>query len=754
MAKADDERSTRSIDKKLDNLDDNVEKLYQSTYQSRMDDKKDLDSIMNDIDTSMDSIISKINDRSIADISSLYTRLQSKNKVDSDKYQKSMEEAFDTNKQLMDTINTENIRKAIQAEDYQYDMICRYMPKLEDAIDIKKDNVLSSDNFTKEFVNIKSDKSSKEYIQQFNDKATAVKKKYRVQDLFEDMYYKAAKYGEYFLYHVPYQKAFERLLQRKGQLSNGGVKYESSTIEDFEENSPNMIFESTNFNGDMKDCGKLDESFTKAITDGDVKVNLIFDESGIIPEPIAELKQAMQVKNKHLSVTESYLVEKGEEGTTVNTLKMDDSAEASDGLVTTDKDIKINDKIAGSVLYEVPRAEIFPLAMQNTVIGYLHLQVANNYIDNMVLNGYSYNSLTNNTELMADEYDKQNDMFVNYISSMISDKIDAKFINSNLDLKEQIFAVLRYNDHFCTTNGINSITVSFIPAEDIHHFYFKLNEKTHRGISDLNKAVVPAMIYCLLYLNTVIGQMSRSQDKRVYYVKQNVETNVARTLLNVIEQLKKGNMGMRQLENMNTIFNVIGRFNDHVIPMSQSGDPPIQMEVLQGQQIDTPNELMDRMEDSAVSSTDVPLEFVQSTNAVDYATRFTMSNSKFLRKVYKRQRICQEHFTEIFRKLYNYEYGDNDQTMEVLLPAPAFLAMTNSQQLIDNVKNYANAIADITCADKDDTVKTEFINICVRNFLGTYIDFNNIDSMISSAEHNVKVRPPEGGDEGGDNGGY
>ena len=59
--------------------------------------------------------------------------------------------------------------------------------------------------------------------------------------------------------------------------------------------------------------------------------------------------------------------------------------------------------------------------------------------------------------------------------------------------------------------------------------------------------------------------------------------------------------------------------------MSQSGDPPITMEVMQGQQIETPTELMDRMEQDAVEATDVPLEFVNSIKQVDFASRFTVT---------------------------------------------------------------------------------------------------------------------------------
>ena len=135
----------------------------------------------------------------------------------------------------------------------------------------------------------------------------------------------------------------------------------------------------------------------------------------------------------------------------------------------------------------------------------------------------------------------QQELAMKYICSKISQQIDTHFINSNKDLSEEIYAVLRYNDKFDITR-VNDIGVTFLPAEDIIHCYFKLDETTHRGVSDLQRSLVPGMIYMLLYLSDVIGKITRSTDKRVYYVKQNIETNVARTMMNVIGQIKKGNV--------------------------------------------------------------------------------------------------------------------------------------------------------------------------------------------------------------------
>ena len=762
-------RSSTKIDKQIKNISDSIDDLYQSNYSSRIDNKANMKNIVDGINDEINDIISKINGQEVSDISNLYVRLLSKEDSNLSNANKQLtdgiESLFDNGQLIANALNFDSIRKSIQAENYQYDLICKYMTKLEDAIEIKKDNVLSSDNFTKDFINIVSSRTGDDYVSTFNDRAIILKEKYNIQELFEEMYYKTSKYGEYFLYEVPYKKAYKRLLDRKARMGNAGIKFESAKIV---EASDLKGKEFINTDSLTEEEQKNFAQFVREAygEESDFKVNLIFDDTGIAPQPIENVLEAANVLKSHKSLTESfYEAYENRGGTVIEDADLDEELEVeegslqwNDGLVTDDKFSNNNDSdklkdIPGAVVTELPRENVIPVYMDTMPLGYVYLHVDNDWVQEIVMNGNTYNSLTNNTKLLSDDFDRQNDVLIGQIAAMMSDKINAKFINANVDLKEEIYAVLRYNDHFSTTHGTNNVTVSFLPAEDVHHFYFKLNKKTHRGISDLEKALVPAMIYCMLYLNSAIGNIGRASDKRIYYVKQNVEQNVARTMLNVITQLKKGNMGMRQLTNMNTIFNVIGKFNDHVIPVSQSGDHPIEFEVMQGQNVETPTDLMDRMEDMAVSSTDVPVEFVQSVNNVDYATRFTMSNSKFLRKVFQRQRICQKHYTQIFRKIYNFEYEENDMSVKILLPAPAYLSMTNTQQLIDNVKNYVNAITDFTLAtEEDDKVKQNFVNLAMRNLLGTYIDFTMIDDLVKEArlKTNEEKADPDITDEGED----
>lgn len=758
-------RSNRSINKRIDRLAGSLDSIYRDTYKTRPDNKHNLTSIANGIEDNLDTIFDKINGQDVSDISRLYIRAINKSDNVSKQVAKSLEELFDSDGNILDNVNMNLIRKSIQAQDYQIDLVCKYMPKLKDALDVKKDNVLSSDNFTKEFINTMSRKSGKDYLSQFADKANIIKEKYNFDELIEEIYWDTSKYGEYFLYHVPYRKGFKTLLdrrQRSGRMNipAAGNFRISSTLEsgNTRRKDESVIWESCK---DIDEARGFSSRFISLAKEEkiDGKVSLDFNFSGFINEVYDEYEKSLNVIQEHQSLANAYYESFHKTGDNIIALdeerlpNFDDTGLSPDGLASNstkgtsstglDSD-KLRKDIRGSVYYKIPRSQIIPIWIANTCVGYVYLKVRNDYFANFT----TYDSrrgtmLKNNMEsdLMNDEWDRQNDMAVNQIANIISDKIDAAFINSNLDLKDEIYSILRYNDQFDATRGANNISCTFLPVEDVQHFYFKLDPVTHRGISDLEDAMVPAMIWCMAYLNDSIARMSRGQDKRVYYVQQNVEKNVGKTMLNVISQLKKGNMGMRQLQNMNTMFNVVGKFNDYIIPVGPNGESPVRMEVMSGQDVNTPTDLMDRMEEAAIFTTDVPPEFLQTLNQVDYASRFTMSNSKFLKKVLKRQGICQKQYSITFRKFYNYEFGENDTTITVRLPAPAYLAIINNKQLFDNAKDQAQATVETMDFDEDeDEVKTMYMKLYIKKYIGTYINIDELEELVDEARFLVKAK--------------
>ena len=184
----------------IDAIKGNMGTLYKNTYFNTNRNKNDLMQIKNDMDDTIDKIISSnINDTGQPNISNLYARLREENK------EKSIDDIFNDKNNNDALLGTFTQNKSIVDFDNEIDAILKYMPMLDDALDAKKDNVLSADHFSKDFINVVNDSDIRN-SETFIDRADFIKKKYDLINRFDEMYDDTAKYGEYFLYIKPYKE--------------------------------------------------------------------------------------------------------------------------------------------------------------------------------------------------------------------------------------------------------------------------------------------------------------------------------------------------------------------------------------------------------------------------------------------------------------------------------------------------------------------------------------------------------------------
>lgn len=776
--KKEENKIPRSISSKLDLLDDKLDGLYKSVYISRPDNKNNMNDIITRLDNSIDKLQS--NELNVSGMSELLRRLDKDNKTSSvsSELMAEVQDLVSDGSVINNLYQNDEVHKYILAENYTYDMLCRFVPKLIDALELKRDNVLSSDNFSKKFLNPVSVKSSKEEVQIFTNNCKKLERKYDLEQFYMDTYMNVSKYGEDFLYIVPYKVAFERLLKRQNYRRSGNKLNQLTFMGEAAAQTNSTKAQSVTvlsegyatskeyktYQDDMVDQyglarGGFDQKFEGC------RVNLHFNDTNTL---LDKLNERVVLKEKEdlerfaslSSVYENSYVNEADKSYNsvfddLGKINTSTNTYYNDGLVvpkelTKDKDPKkLDDNYVGAVLERIPRENIIPIYIGNMCLGYYYME----FRDDPTACGFCGGHHTTYGISNAQQYavrmsQEQHELALRYICAKISQNIDVHFINSNKDLTEEIYAVLRYNDKFDITR-VNDIGVTFIPAEDIIHCYFKLDEHTHRGISDLQRSLVPGMLYMLLYLSDIIGKITRSTDKRVYYVKQNIETNVARTMMNVIGQIKKGNFGMRQLESMNNILNIVGKYNDYIIPVGPSGDSPVSFEVMQGQNIETPTDLMDRMLEETINPI-APLEMVNASMQADFATRYSMANVRFMKMIFARQNISQKWISKSYTKLYNYEYIENYAYIEVILPPPTYLTITNTQQMLDTVTNLSDKVIDAELNDQEDNVKAEFKKLFLRNYLGTYMDFSNVERMIQTAKANVQSKSKPSTDDGGE----
>ena len=723
--------------------------LYGRTYYTPPDGDSELTHLTDRINDSMGKIINDINySTGLSSISTLYAKA-----ID---YQNDPKVADGFDNLFKDMANDGSVynvffnNRSLRLFDAEIDMICKYMPMLEDALGVLCDNVISSDHFSKDFIFISDENVSVENNKElFYNNIKVLKDKYDLLIKFQDIIYNTSKYGERFYYIVPYERAIKKL------LDNPDNKFVTS-------HEAMSLTES----GILKQTPALKES-------GDVFVNTInkkeqsldveftFNMSNSLSKEIVAHEAAA---NRLKHIKESAL-NFNEATTSTVSLVANDKLDASpfyddttsNGLIVAG-DHKFNTKedwgLNGCVFKELNRYKIIPVRIEDLILGYAYLENDRYGLDDdfpvsdtttpvnaMGINVATDLEATKNSAVISDS-------IVKTVASKLSAAIDTKFIKLNKDLSKEIYTVLK---HDLQAGKKNKYNVTFLPPDDVVHCYYKLDPDTYRGISDLYKSMIPAKLFIGLYITNTIGAMTRAQDRRVYYVKQSgIDTNISKILLTTIDQLKRQNFNIRQLESMKNVLNILGRFNDFVIPTDNSGNAPVQFEVMQGQQIDPQTDLMEKLQSMAVNSTDVPFEIVQARQSMDYAIQASMSNSRFLKKIYNRQTIANRFLSAIMTKLYRGEFNNPTAVIKVNLPTPMFLNLTNTNQIIQNANDVAQAAMEAFSDDLDDNAKQIFFNNLKGKMLESYIDMEMIMRVkeATKIEYAANQQQDQGGDAG------
>lgn len=730
------QKSNGGLLKQLQIVRDRMNGIYRDTYSADPGRHHELDAVTDDISAAV-SQIKKRNSTDIYSISDLYAKIKLQNTVSNTRYMRSVTDYFENQQLVGQLAASYSDNRWLKALDMEYDALCKYMPKLEKALDGIKDAVLAADNFEREFIGFSNGELDPDKTSVFSKQMEQLKKKYALEDKFELWAYRASKYGESIIYRVPYAKAISMLLNRKnnGVVPNVGFQ-ESTTINILQESS--YIGDATlmrQFKSVFNDMNSLNSGIS---LNSNLKVEI--DNSGLLSSVITEAKDINDLYPvlESMSVAEGAIIESSVDmqRTIPDKLKLpeDFDSSASDGLISStreDKDTKL--KVPGVLLKELDHANVILLYMNDVCLGYYYLEFLNGGDDPIISNSVfkNNNSIYTNASETADRTAQSDavDNMLTFISNSIVNQIDAKFINANPHLAKEIYSILDYND-IATNSQLSTIRITYLPPQDVTHIKFNTNPKTHRGISDLYNSIVPGKLWSALNIGYAFGILTRGQDKRVYYVKQSVEQNIAQTLLNVIEQIKKNNFNVMQLESLNSILGVTGQFNDYVIPVGMSGDSPINMEVMNGQDIDPKTDFMDRLEESAINSTGYLIEFLNARMQVDFASQITAYNNAFARFVFKRQAKCESFFSEIINMIYQVEYQDTTCDVKCVLPTPMALTINNISQILQTVTDQANTLSMLEYSDSepDVTLKRQlFSKNYVRMKLGYYLKLHEID---------------------------
>lgn len=783
---ADNKNNDLMMNKKInksraEQLQNTLDTIYKRTHYTDNKDVSYLDSVKRRMDNSLNGLIDKTKMRTgDSNMSGLYSRTLAK---DGENFDREIQHTLQDESMLHDIMDLYSQNMITRDQDREIDLVCKYMPKLEQAIDIKVDHIFSADHFKKDslVLTVLNNKNKLDNFATSNDKETDhnlddLKKKYDLERFSKRLVKNTLKYGEQYVYVVPYSKALSKLLIKKtgsSILGENEILTEEvvNNIIDDSSTKLNLIYplneETRNICFTEDDCiidsTIKDDKFNHFMNESKRheqeieldKLEVELNTTGVIPSVITEQINMMRIlqENKALEeATAKFDIGMAKDSTLLkdidknfkkflgNSLKAPQEL-SSDGFIDKNN-IKENIDVPGCIVEVLEHTMIKPIYIRNMALGYYYIETEMELDANEQT---TFSSTLGGLRPKRSQKDRQaqntqtmdNTMLIR-IAKQISRRIDSKFINSNQDLTKEIYTILKYNaDH---GNGkVTKIRVSFIPPEEIHHITFKKNEKTHRGVSDLDKSLFPAKLYSCLYISNTIALLTRGYDKRVYHVRQAVDTNITQVLLNVVNQIKQSNFNLRQIENMNNILNITGRFNDLVIPQNANGESPINFEVMPGQNIDVKSDFMNQLEEMAINETGLSIDMINSRLQENTATHLTMSNSRFLLKIVALQIDLAEMLSRLFTVIYNNEYNTEDSVQVTLIP-PVMSNFTNSSQILAIVNELVASIDTMQMGyEQDETLRTIFRGELLKFYLKDTLPLEEFDKIEDSSREKYSL---------------
>lgn len=580
---------------------------------------------------------------------------------------KSMEDIFGNEKSGMFSFFQERYRNQnLLYEDLN--VICSQLYELKEALNTTRDSIVTADDISQTVsrqIKIKSgsDEDGDKKLMATRALVENMEEKFNLKSrLKEHIIPNTLQYGKYYVYTVPYSELFKTHMQKKTKDQKLTKTLESVDLDfakTFKESTvgrestirPDLIRSS--FNEILENVEICEDSdvFIPLLENSD-DVAALMDEK--FKDQVSKIQKEQEKANKKSSSNQPAFIE----GT------VDIKQSELDFSSIKDCYIKLID----------PR-RIIPINIMDQTIGYYYIhqtdiEVSKSPFTTTIKVGQNVNNKDLETQ------------FLTKITDKIVKAFDKKYLEQNSKFKELILNSLIYNDIYK-----KQLKFQFIPVDYITTFAVNRDEN-----GEGTSIVLPSLFYAKLYMALLIFKMitiiSRSNDTKIYYVKNSgIDQGVANKVQEVARSIKERQINFMDLLSYPSMLNKIGQAKDIFMPVGRSGEKGIDFDILAGQEVQLNTELMELLRTAFINATGVPSVIMNYVNEADYAKTLVMANAKFLGRVVNHQMDFNKATTELYRKILRFTTDiqeDRINEIEFALSPPKALTTTNMNDLISN----------------------------------------------------------------------
>lgn len=411
-------------------------------------------------------------------------------------------------------------------------------------------------------------------------------------------------------------------------------------------------------------------------------------------------------------------------------------ARIADGLLAKELDVEEQLKnITGCKIKVLDPRRTLPLKIDDTILGYY-------YIENKVSSRGLANPLNHNVRANVTNGEAMSGIEAVYqsLGNALIKKLDNKFIEDNAAFKDELYNLIKY-----TYDSKSTYQVTYLKPEDVVEF------EVDNGRSPFEGSILYGKLYMMLLMSSLIARVARSNDIRAYYINTDANGNVTNQVMNAMNNLQTTNRNMLVFNSFQRIMSNTTVFSDIFLPRATNGNNPIDFDIIAGQSVDLPTDMLEMLEQIAVDCTGYPLQIQKSSNDVDFAKSYETSNIKAMKTLRDMQVDLNPSFTKLIRKILKSHYGthSNDETdkraaivntLNAAFQSPMNLVLTNFMDLISNAKDTATSIAEVVVGSNNtDEASGEYTDELIFNIISDLVPSFDFDKYKREYE-DIKIR--------------
>lgn len=630
-------------------------------------------------------------------------------------------------------------------------MVTEQLCELATAVTTLRDNITASDGMLADVSKtIVINGVSEDRRDELNEIIKDIEKKYNLDAKMHDIIIpNTLTYGDFFVFHQPYNRIFSKFeLMRK---SNPMLYQESYTGE----KSPSIIklatVKESSVNGKRipkieadgidKDVETIYEAFDAAIpidnqqerrqlTKSNIKqylldkyanIEIINDGSMPLMEDV-EITSLSDPNIMKMLAAHKRKEKKKEKDQTFNDMK---NLATPDSVVNT-ADINQDNQVLpeykdvpGVYLKLMSPLRTVPVYVLDECIGYYLLYETYGTIRNNMLQ----NNQLNRTSLVFQHVRNKDaaTSIVDVIAMRIIQKIDNKYVKNNPKFRELMVNALMYEDLYR-----KDFKVQFVSSEYMTHFKVNEDNETHLGVSMLRRSLFYAKLYMTVLIFKVVSTVTRSNDTRVFYVKQSgIDRDVQSQVQRAAREYKENQISFNDVASVNTLMSKAGHAKDMFVATGKSGEHPLEIDIVSGQQVDLNTDFIEFLRKNMINGTDVPAVILEYNDSADFARSIDMGHIKYASKVRSVQRELNTPCTELYRRLISYEHPEVNEdelySIEYKFNKPKSLSIQNDSDIYNNAENAAAFMVKIICGENTekytDEVKDKMTNYLISNII-------------------------------------